>query len=317
MAVPTLSINTPPALIRQRILDYDRERDLMPLIRAHTNRTHLAVICNGNSTVSFDLQQIQQSLQSSTLLQGKTPVIINVRHYEFHHDESATQSLSRLALLKQRVQQYALSPAILTMISNEIDTGQQLAQLLKQLAVCISFVLSVGGSRVRAVAGDTLLSSYMTNVLLMPQAEWDAMSTRTINQHVCLCHLVSIYMSLEEQLNGSPLESVCAEYRVPLPHELCAHLKLLAHQLQCDLLIPLLRDLMVAQLCTTQWPAKSSLKEYLIAFADEDLEAMTWFDSYFPDLAQLAHTMAVYEFLQQQQTGAVPLTADAVELNSW
>ena len=300
MAIPSVSILTPLELVRQRIIEYDRERDFMPLVRAHERRSS-SVRSAIQHSLTFDLAQLERSL-CSTVLRGKTPIMVSVRQYQYA--EMAQSRLSNLALLKQRVPQEELALSLLEALKAEIETGHQLSRLLAHLDSCIAFLVAVGGSGVRSLDGRMPLGLYLTSVLMVPAAEWEAATTKTITQHVCLCHLVSVYMQLGEMLNGDPLDEVCQQYRQPLSPELLAHFRLLGANLDRDMLLPVLRDLMISQLCTSQWPPQSSLKEYLLAFADTDLDSLEWFEIAFPDHAHLSHAMAVYGFLRSFDAAA-------------
>jgi len=131
-------------------------------------------------------------------------------------------------------------------------------------------------------------------VLLISIDSWEQASTHSLEQHVCLAHLQSLFVALEE---GSPdaLESVHPKYKMPLPEALEAALRADV-RLRRAVLLPVLHEFLTTQLVEGSWPADANLKQYL-TFADPDLEGAEWYEQAFPAELSLAHAATLYNSL--------------------
>ena len=144
------------------------------------------------------------------------------------------------------------------------------------------------------------LEGYARRALLLSADEWEAVSTPTLAQQVCLCHLQSLFVALDEGApGGSVLDAVSARYREALPPELEAALG--ADALRVGELLPVLHDLMSSQLVEARWPADASLKQYLAFSSDADLEEAEWFVQGFPEALELRHALSTYLLLQKRE----------------
>jgi hypothetical protein len=168
--------------------------------------------------------------------------------------------------------------------------------LMNQLEDCINFVVSIGGSAVKGLSGDMLVSTYARDVLLLGDL-WDAVSTQTINHHVRLCHLQSLFLSLEEKMHGSALDGVFTKYRERLPQDLLEALLSGLAQLDLPLLLPILRDFVAQELVKDTWSADESLKTYLEFSSEVPLDELEWFQVSFPVSIQLRHALHTYQTL--------------------
>ena len=72
--------------------------------------------------------------------------------------------------------------------------------MVSQLEDCINFIISIGGANVKGISGETLLSAYVTDVLLVRPEHWNEVSTATIRQQVHLKHLQALFVLLEDQV---------------------------------------------------------------------------------------------------------------------
>ena len=122
------------------------------------------------------------------------------------------------------------------------------------------------------------------------------MSSPTLQQQVCLCHLQSLSLALEGR--GGPEENLAHAYRELLPPELEQRLRTDA-RLPPQPILALLHDLMaVPGLAEGTWPPDASLKEYLDLSTEEDLDDEAWYVEAFPDELELRHTLAVFQLMR-------------------
>jgi hypothetical protein len=150
------------------------------------------------------------------------------------------------------------------------------------------------------------LRDYMKDVLQMESEEWQQISTPTINDHVELSHLQSLYMGLEEKLHGSPLDHILSVYREPLDESQRSTLVVLndSEASHLKVLHPILRDFMTDQLVSSQWSPSASLKEYLSylnCWSDEEID---WFTNHFPDIFALRHAFSLFQWLSDLLKGS-------------
>merc|ERR1719223_17190 len=108
----------------------------------------------------------------------------------------------------------------------------------------------------------------------MDKEEWEAVSTPSIDEHISLCHLSNIFMRLQEQMNGSPLDDVKDEYRVGMDD---SHHEALQEIIQKDqekimgIVLPNLHNFLTNRLVDENWDAELPLKELLsYVIADND-----------------------------------------------
>jgi hypothetical protein len=287
--IPGLSYLTAPLILQQQLIVYDREEHLHPLLR---NFAVQGLKYGDGANLEYDFLGIQQSL-ANMLLSGKTPVKLQVSHYQYRGD---VKNQGHLSGLNQRIAQESLPPSILDMIWTEIDTSDRLTKLMAQLEMVISFLVSISIRSV-ALSAQTSLQKFVLESLLVDPQVWAEMTTHTITQQVMLCHIQSLFMSLEEKMFGNPLDGVAQSYRENLSDQLLNDLRKSAKHLNLTELIPVMRDFMIQQLCETKWPTDANLKEYLTYVATDVLiEEQDWYE-HFPEALQLQHTYQTFTFL--------------------
>ena len=310
-AVPTISHNTPYEVMRRQLLSFDPAVHLMPRLVAL--RRDAADEAAGGS--AFDLAALERSLVASVLAVA-TPLQIHIHHFAYAGELQRSGQLGRL---RQRVPQRPLGEATLEAIWAEVDTQQRAQALLALLEQAIAFLGALGGGGGgggAAAEGGTEggdgdagtawaqanapLEGYARRALLLSADEWEAVSTPTLAQQVCLCHLQSLFVALDEGApGGSVLDAVSARYREALPPDLEAALG--ADALRVGELLPVLHDLMSSQLVEARWPADASLKQYLAFSSDADLEEAEWFVQGFPEALELRHALSTYLLLQKRE----------------
>jgi hypothetical protein len=163
------------------------------------------------------------------------------------------------------------------------------------LELLINFLVSLSSS---SLVESTLISTYILENLKINPLNWENCSTKTINQNVQLCHLQSLYLSLEEQMKGSSLDGVLMCYRTPLSDDLSAHLRSISHALDLPVLIPIIRDFLTNQLTVDVCKPADNLKTFLTyTSSGEDLVDFEWYNEFFPSSLSVQHTYHLYYFL--------------------
>jgi hypothetical protein len=139
---------------------------------------------------------------------------------------------------------------------------------------------------------------------LIDNGEWARITSRTVDDHIRLCHLQSLYMSLEEKMNGSPLDDIAMAYREPLTDDLqneFCHCMQSNRKFITAVVLPVLRDFMISQLGTDRWDTNASLKEYLGytgALKDDEIDV---FEDIFPDIITLRYAFSLFQYLSSLQ----------------
>jgi len=284
--VVTLNFMTPTRLVQQMLLDYDRARDLEPLLSA----------CRVPSAagVDFDYAAIEAAL-GSRLLADKQPLTVHVHHFVYAGE---MKRKGKLGSLRLRLPQEPLPAAVYQAIIAEVDTQHHAAQLMSHVEVCVNLLTAVGGAGNSglSVDGSMKLEDYLLRCLLVGAADWEQLTTTNISRHVFLRHMQSLVMCLEEVMHGSPLDAVHSSYRQPLLADLEQALVQARGGLLLDSLLPTFHDFLVDQLASGGFPASESLKQYL-TYADFDLEEEAWFQDHFPASLCLAHAFEAYHLL--------------------
>lgn len=253
--LPPVTHATPSTAVRRKLLDYDRQRDLIPLLFAHC--TQDLEYHESPSSVAYDWKRIDFELRQR-LLPGKEMINLEARQFQFAGEVHSTGQLNKL---QKNMKQTSLPNNLLQTICNELDTQSKLPRLLKTLEDCISFLASVSGGAASAMDGSMPIKTYVVEHMLLSEADWSEMTTESIDRQVKLCNLASLFLALEQRMLGSPLDNVSSRYRAKLPAEVEARMKQTLHLLDTDFLHTLVRDLLVNQLVEGAFPPDADLKE--------------------------------------------------------
>ena len=320
-ALPTISYLSSAEVMREQLLSYSSTRDLLPLLAAHRRdgAHHGAGPAEGvneeeeeeegkdeakgkgkgkgegkgegktNPALplsSFDLHAIEASLAHSVLGRA-AQLVVHVHHFEYQGNLLRT---GKMSMLKERVPQRPLPPALLQTLCVELDTAHQQQALLGLLEQAVAFLSALG----QESSSEQPLREYVLHTLLVPDEVWRQASSHSVEQHVCLCHVQSLFVALEE---GQPdaLERVHPKYREPLPAGLAKMLRADV-RLRRSVLLPVLHEFLTTQLVEGSWPADASLKQYL-TFTDPDLEDAEWYAGAFPEQLSLCHAVALHAAL--------------------
>lgn len=203
-SLPVVSHRTPREILSRKFIVYDRQSLLLPVLY-DCSRQSLGY--NDRSKLTYDFARVEERL-TQALLVGQHQVALQVWQYQYSGQLRQAGALSRLQM---RVQQEMLSASVCAAIREEVDTQHRWRMLLSQMEDCIQFLVSIGGANVKGIQGGTLLSSYITDVLLVRPETWMEMSTPSLRQHVQLKHLQALFILLEEDEVRQP--EVCATQR--------------------------------------------------------------------------------------------------------
>jgi hypothetical protein len=298
----TVSTGTPASLLRRRLIDYDRERDFLPLLFEFSEQ---ALGYGDGHTLHYDLEGLEAAL-ASRLLSGKRPVALQVRHYLFAGEARARGGLAALqSILPQAT---SLPANIADGLRTELDTKEQVMQLLGLLEEAIHCLVAVGAPPGRGAQEVPLLATYLSNVALVSQERLAVGLPSSVEQQATLRHLRALFLFTEDRMHGgsseariagSLLPSVPPRYRAELPEETKQELILACeHHVDLEAAIPALRDLLTGVLSdeATNYGAGVSLKLFL-TYEDAGLEDLPVFVRHFPPGLLLEHAVEAFRIM--------------------
>jgi len=290
--LPVTNFTSSPDILRRQLINYSRERDLLPLLSSMMKQD--TAFGNGHM-LEYELNRIQDCL-SHRLLAGRVPINLQIRHFSYAGELRRT---GRLGLLLQRIPQVELPASVRAAIGDETDTLHRLTRLSNVVEDAVGFLTSVGGGNVRGIDGEMPLAKYIQEVLLIPVAEWEHVATPTVTNAVRLKHLQSLVVCLEELQQGDVTDRVASAYTEPLPKAVRDSLMASVGQVDLGVFLPILREFMTSQLTTPSWPTDAPLKEYLGYSTDHPAmdEPGGWFETAIPEELMLAHTVEVFKLL--------------------
>jgi hypothetical protein len=311
-----LTFRTPAPLLAEYLLEYQRERDLLPVVlqsayfaaaddQPAPSPVAVPSMLWSEPQLLYDFALVQEHLERR-LLRNKRPVAVQVAQYVYRGDVKRSGALIMLRVVCAQRQ----LPAVLhAAVEQQLDTQERALALFTVLQSVIEFLVSAHAGRAallgdhqRASLGDTLLAEYACDTLLIPAAQWCLATCPAVDREARLCHVQLLFLLLEQNLAGgtSPLARVALRYRAELSAELREHLRTALPLLDCSHVAAVLRDLMLEQLCEARWPGDAGLHEFL-EFADPDLGELSWFVEHFPGELRLGHSFNVYTLLQRQE----------------
>ena len=288
--LPVVSCDTPTRTLRQKLIFYSRQQYLIPLLTTFSSVKE--------ATLEYDFPAIQNYLRSG-VLGGKQSTRLHIKHYQYQGDIRAVGGVSKIS---SRIPQVPVSDSTMQLIFAEVDTQARIIALMSKLEIVVNFITTVGGSSVKGMELEKiLLRDYVIETLQIPAEDWDEASPPTLNEHIRLCHLRSLFMGLEEKMGDNDIPSKYTEDLVP------GNRDELQKRLDLDpgnysrIVLPVLRDLLQTQLSgkaiENELDPGFDLKDMLSLKIDDD-DDYAWFDDNFPDgLFEVRHSQALYEFL--------------------
>ena len=178
---PLTTLLTPPAIVRRRLLAYDRARHLMPAVSAYAKQS---LAYGEGNLAGFDFASVERDLMDS-LVPHLCPFEVTIREFQFKGEIGVSNSMSNL---NKRIKQQPLSDTLLDQIWSEVDIDHRRALLTSQLEDCVTFLSNSSSGGGSALDGETKLESYLLNTLLLDQQKWDEMKCTSLAQ-IKLCQL--------------------------------------------------------------------------------------------------------------------------------
>jgi len=312
-AALTVSADTPPALLGRRLIDFNRERDLLPVL-FEFSRQSLAYGEGGD--LDYDFEGLEVAI-ADRVLGGKRPLALQVRHYIYAGESRTRGGLAALQLVLPQAP--ALPPAMAAALHAELDTREQAVRFLGLLEEAIHFLVAVGaqpaGGSPEGSDGETLLAAYLLKVVMVGRDRLAGGLPPSVEQQATLRNLRALFLFAEDRLLSSAesgsaavlLPSVLARYRVPLPEE--AHKVLAAACARCaelEVVVPVLHDLLTGVLSddAASYSASESLAEFLV-YEDVSLESQPWFGAHFPSDLRLGHALEAFRVMTSMLTTPV------------
>lgn len=286
--IPAVSYRTPALILENQLILYQRENDLMPLLRMFAIQS---LDYGVGAELSYDHAKLELTLANG-LLAGKRPINLCISHFQYKGD---VQRMGQLTMLNNKItQEVQLTSALKESITADIDTQSRALRLIEILEVCIQFIVSIGSASSK-FDGHMLLSTYVLETLHYAPEEWEEVSTLTIRQNIYLNNIQALYLLLESQTNGNPIDDIPGEYRDPISQEQELAFRNATSKMNNSALLSELRTFIIGQLTSSNYGPNLNLKEYL---SYTDLEYEDWFAEHFPEDLLLAHTVAIYKILE-------------------
>lgn len=179
---PLTTLLTPPAIVRRRLLNYNRATHLMPAVSAFTKQT---LMYGEGDLTGFDYTSIERDLMD-TLVPHLCPFEVTVREYQFKGEMGTNNSMFRLS---NRIKQKQLPSTTLDQIWVEVDIDHRRSILTSQLEDCVTFLANSSAASGAELDGETKLEAYLLNTLLLDEKKWAEMKCPTLCSQVKLCHL--------------------------------------------------------------------------------------------------------------------------------
>eukprot|EP01062_Namystynia_karyoxenos_P054291 TRINITY_DN4457_c1_g1_i1.p1 TRINITY_DN4457_c1_g1~~TRINITY_DN4457_c1_g1_i1.p1 ORF type:complete len:3111 (+),score=983.00 TRINITY_DN4457_c1_g1_i1:397-9729(+) len=286
---PVISAATPAGELRRVLLCYSRDTDLLPLLHQHKRQGPGP--CDGTA-LGYDLERIERAL-ARRLCDGKRPVALQLRHY---HYQGEVRQRGGLTALLAREQSPGVPPQVEEAVREELDTQQQLGQLLRLLEDAVNFAAAVGAP----LDPQCPLSHYLRDAMGVPAEVVEEALPAAVARYAQLRHLKALFLLAEACMQGGGvLDRVAARYREELGEAERGALEQASVALRGQaLLTAALRDLLTGPLSGEDgsFAPSESLKDFL-GYQDMDLGDADWFQELFPEGLQLRHAMAVYDSL--------------------
>jgi len=260
-------------------------------------QTEQSLTYGTGSSITYDFDRIQQYI-IDTFLTGIPQIDLEVRRFEFANEARVTGALNNL---KQKIKQSKLTEDMRQKILQDLSSLQQKNRVKRLLEVAIGFLSSTGGSTIHQIPGEEYLSSYISDTLLLSEG---LNLGNTIEKHVKLKHIVSLWEFLEDQLNADPFEKILPKYRNELDQFLEQDIIEICKYLDLELLLPIMKEMLLSFFTegTGNIGSRIKLKDtmaFCIVEGDIYLGNLEWFKLYFPSHIECSHALAAYRLLEK------------------
>jgi len=285
---------TPPRVLRRQLLDFDTERDVLPIvIGAAKQSQHLGE----GMDLDFHWNQIEAQF-ADRLLIGKRPVQLQLRHFQFRGE---LMRVGGLGALRSHIPQSDLAGPVAASLAAAFEDPSSAARTLARLRDVAAFVTATAAQlrtteRIQFAARP--LCQHVADTLMIPRTEWEQLLPGAASDDVTLGHLASLIVTVETATLGSVVQRAHPSYQEPIAEADVEAMTTALPHLELDSLRVILREFITSQLQEAHWEPDACLKQYLEFSTDEDLGGDGgWFDVYFPETLQLRHATATYRVL--------------------
>lgn len=248
--------------------------------------------------IGFNFKAIESDLRDA-LLPSAQPFAVAAIEFSFRGESAVSGAASRLG---QLITQVDLSAAVLDQIWTEIDTEDRLTRVLTQLEDCVAFIASSAGTGVQ-LSGDTKLSSFVLDVLMVNERKWMDAATTAINTSVHLKHLKSLSTGLHERrMGGNIFKDLSEKFKKRLSdvHKNALLECLRAAGSETQLLANALRTFLLKLM-----QSGLSFDAYLyynLLYVDESvLDECSWYEMHFPKDVSIEYTWEVFLLLESHK----------------
>jgi hypothetical protein len=179
----------------------------------------------------------------------------------------------------------------------EVDLDHRYQRLTKQLEDCVAFLTFFLSSTSR-MNGDTKLSAFIQEAMLVSTDVWREVSCATIDREVCLRHLKSLINGMDERQNGGEFYKLDAKYREPLPQDGADALREFVKRAEdVGLVTEVLKEMM--DMLSSPMSTAPSVKEnlYYVGRGDE-LYGCAWYESHFPSTIRIESILETYRTIK-------------------
>ena len=283
--IPLTTYHTPRSIVLRRLMDYDRETHLIPLLYAHVCQD---VTFEHGDICGYDYASIEAELRVH-LLSTMQPLLLATPQYRFRDE---VEEAGGLSLLADKIVQEELPEAVIDQLLDEVDLHDRYTQLMRMLDACVSFLLFFVGSSSTYIHPNTPLRTIVLDAMMLPEHEWNCVAGPTLNKHVCLKHIKSMRTGLDRRQHGGAFSTLDAQYRTgTLTEEEQAALSPFR---TVKTVTNTVQD-MLQYLCTH--PVLDMCMKNNLVYMNDDLHDDPVYQSTFPASVTVASAWAVYTYL--------------------
>ena len=284
-----ISNNTATHALRQKLIFYTRQQDLIPLLTTFSSPSE-------SSSLQYDFLAIENSLRAR-VFGGIQRTRLDIKHYQYKGDVRA--AVGGMGEIHSQISQVPVSEFIMHLIFTEVNTRACVIALMSKIKIVLQFISTLRKSSVKRLELEKiLLRDYATEVLQILPEDWDEVSPPSVNEHIRLCHLQDLEekLGVHHEISSNYTEGLVAAHRDELQKHFAVNRGKYLH-----IVLPVLRDLLQTQLSgkkvENELDPHLDLKEMLELKIDDD-DDYGWFDQNFPvGLFEVRHSQAVFDFL--------------------
>ena len=259
---------------KHHLVSFNIEEEVMPVI----TDSELDQDTNKQNSYKFDYQRVEQFIVNK-YLSGKPKIKLELENFTFLNETRYSSGFGQVggpvSELKSKIKQVELPTDMKQAIVSELRGGETSLDLfqscIRQIEECISFLQAISGSNNLEEVEKMSIIDYLQNILLVdPKVTKQTLAkSYTIIVHVKLCHLVSLWSLLENELSpGASIESssIANKYKKVLPAELVQKLDEFKNILSpddCSMLVSSMKELLLSYFTSETLDSEIPLKQML------------------------------------------------------